>query len=129
MKFARYTFGVAAVYGILVIAPLFFAEQKLSADYPPPITHAEYFYAFAAVTLVWQILFVFIALRPLKFRPVMPFCVVEKLGLVPAFIILFPQGRFPGLWIPSMIIDLAFAVAFAVSFVKVKESPGEQPAA
>ena len=129
MKFAKYTFGLAAIYGILVITPLFFNEQKLGVDYPPPITHAEYFYSFAAVTLVWQILFIFIALNPLKYRPVMLFCVIEKLCLVPTFIILFPQGRFPALWILLMIIDIAFGVAFVISFIKSKENSTKQGAA
>jgi hypothetical protein len=122
MKTARYAFGVAAIYGLLTIIPLFFNEQKLGIEYPPLITHAEYFYSFAAVTLVWQIVFICIALNPLKYRPVMPFCVMEKLCLVPTFIILFPQGRFPALWIPLLMIDIVFGAGFLVAFIKTKNN-------
>ena len=91
MKFARYVFWTAAAWGVLVTLPLFFSEQKMGIDYPPPINHAEYYYSFAAVTMVWQILFVFIALNPSKYRSVMIFCALEKMSLLPAFAILFPQ--------------------------------------
>jgi len=120
MKFSKYVFGTAAAWGFLVTLPLFFNEQKMGIDYPPPINHAEYYYSFAGVTLVWQMLFVFIALNPSKYRPIMLFCVLEKMSLLPAFAILFPQGRFPILWIPLIVIDLVFGILFFIAFVKSK---------
>ena len=125
MKFAKYVFWSAAVYGILVTLPLFFNEQKMGTDYPPPVNHAEYYYSFAGVTLVWQILFIFIAADPSRYRAIMIPCVLEKLSMVPAFCILFPQGRFPSLWMPLMVIDLAFAVLFFISFIKTKHVSSE----
>ena len=131
MKFAKYVFGIAAIYGILVIAPLYFSEQKLGLEYPPPITHAEYFYSFAGVTLVWQLLFVFIALDPAKYRSIMILCIMEKLSMLPTFCILFSQGRFPLLWIPLMIIDFVFASLFIIAFKKsnqLNSNTGTAPA-
>jgi len=98
MKFARVVFWVTAIYGVTVTPPLYFNEQKLAMQYPPAITHAEYYYAFAGVALAWQILFVFIALHPDRHRTIMVPCVLEKLSLLPTFLILSPQGRFPPLW-------------------------------
>ena len=125
MKAARLIFWIAAVYGILVVSPLFFMEQKLGIDYPPPINHAEYYYAFAGITLAWQILFIFIGASPVRFRPIMIPSILEKFSLLPGFFILFPQGRFPDLWIPLLIIDLGFSVAFLVAFMKTKALPPE----
>jgi len=105
MKFAKYVFWSAAIYGIFVTLPLFFNEQKMGIDYPPPVNHAEYYYSFAGVTLVWQILFIFIAANPSRYRAIMIPCILEKLSMVPAFCILFPEGRFPSLWMPLFIID------------------------
>ena len=122
MKFARYVFWTAAAWGVLVTLPLFFSEQKMGIDYPPPINHAEYYYSFAAVTMVWQILFVFIALNPSKYRSVMIFCALEKMSLLPAFAILFPQGRFPIFWVPFVIIDLAFGALFFIAFTKANNA-------
>jgi hypothetical protein len=119
MKFAKYVFWSAAMYGILVTFPLYFNELKMGLDYPPPINHAEYYYSFAGVTLVWQILFVFITINPAKYRSIMIPCVLEKLSLLPTFCILFPQGRFPSLWMPLMIIDFVFAILFFIAFRKV----------
>jgi hypothetical protein len=118
MKFARFVFWAAAIYGVAVILPLYFNEQNFSTQYPPAITHAEYYYGFAGVTLVWQILFVLIALHPDRHRPIMVFCVLEKLSLIPAFLILNPQGRFPQMWIPAVIIDIILGALFLVAFIK-----------
>jgi hypothetical protein len=129
MKFTKYTFWIATIYGVLIIFPLFFSEQKLGIDYPPPINHAEYFYSFAAVTLVWQVLFIFIAVNPIQLRPVIVPCILEKLCLLPAFVILFPQGRFPYFWVPLMVADIIFATAFIIAFRKLKSSKENRSAA
>jgi hypothetical protein len=120
MKFATYLFRIAGAYGLLVTFPLYFMEQKMGIDYPPPINHAENYYAFIGVTVAWQILFLVIARDPLRYRTIMLVCFLEKMSLVPAFLILFPQGRFPALLIPLMIIDLTFGLLFLVSYFKTK---------
>jgi hypothetical protein len=119
MKFAKYVFWSAAMYGILVTFPLYFNELKMGLDYPPPINHAEYYYSFAGVTLVWQVVFVFIAIDPARYRSIMIACILEKLSPLPTFCILSPQGRFPSLWVPLIIIDFAFAILFFMAFKKV----------
>jgi hypothetical protein len=121
MKFARYVFLIAGIYGLFVTFPLYFMEAKLSADYPPPMNHLENYYSFIGVTVVWQILFLFIARDPLRFRPVMVFCSLEKLSLVPTFLVLFPRGLYPQAWIPLLVIDLALGVLFVISHFKTKE--------
>jgi hypothetical protein len=124
MKFVRIVFWIAALYGVAVTFPLYFAEQSLTQQNPPAITHPEYYYSFIGVTLVWQILFIFIALKPQQLRMVMIPCVAEKLSLLPTFLILNPQARFPQLWLPLLIIDLVFALLFVVAFFKA--GPGAQ---
>ena len=57
MKVARWIFGIAGVYGILVIAPLYFAEGQIAQNDPPAITHPEFFYGFIGITLAWQFVF------------------------------------------------------------------------
>jgi hypothetical protein len=128
MKSARIVFAVAALYGMSVTVPLYFSEQALAVQYPPPLAHPEYYYSFAGVTLVWQILFVLIAVAPDRLRPAILACVLEKLSLLPTFFILNPQGRFPQLWVPLVIIDILFAVLFLVAFFKARKS-AESPIA
>ena len=46
MKLASRVFRFAGVYGLLVLAPQYFTEGELGADYPPAITHPEFYYGF-----------------------------------------------------------------------------------
>ncbi len=50
--FARRAYTAAAVYGILALAPQYFLEQQVNRDFPPAITHPEYFYGFVGLALV-----------------------------------------------------------------------------
>jgi len=65
MKFAKYKYLIAGIYGILILVPQYFLETKTGIDYPPPITHPEYFYGFIGVAIVFQILFLVISRDPL----------------------------------------------------------------
>lgn len=121
MKLAKYAFLIAGVYGVLTIVPLYFLEARMATEYPPALTHPEHYYSFIGVTLVWQILFLFISRNPLRFRPVMPFCVLEKLSLIPTFLILTPHGRFPQIWIPLLVLDLVFGALFLISYVRTRD--------
>ena len=61
MKFAQWVFGIAAAYGVITVAPLYFMEQAIGRQDPPPITHPMFFYGFVGVTLAWQLFFFVIA--------------------------------------------------------------------
>ncbi len=119
MRFARIVFLSAAVYGFVALVPLYFGEQSFATDNPPALTHAEYYYSFIGVTLVWQMLFVLIAFHPERYRTIMLFCIGEKLSLLPTFFVLSPQGRYPQMWIPAIIIDLLFAALFFLSYIQI----------
>jgi hypothetical protein len=54
MKFAKYVFNIAGVYGLIVLTPQYFVERQIGVDYPPAITHPEYFYGFVGVAVSWQ---------------------------------------------------------------------------
>lgn len=89
MKFARWTFIIAGVYGLIVIVPMLFAEYKMGIDYPPVINHPEYYYGFVFVTLAWQVLFFFIAINPVKYRLIILAAVLEKIPAGISFVVLF----------------------------------------
>ena len=120
MKFARIVFWIAAIYGVLVMAPLYFMFDLIGRTDPPPITHPGFFYGFVGVTLTWQVAFMFIARDPVRLRPLMIPSMLEKLSyLIPACI-LVQQGRMhrSDLFFPA--IDLALFVLFAISYVKTR---------
>ena len=46
MKLASRVFRFAGIYGLIVLVPQYFTEVKLGVDYPPAITHPEFYYGF-----------------------------------------------------------------------------------
>jgi hypothetical protein len=116
VTFARRVFTVAAMYGILVLAPQYFMEGKVGRDFPPPITHPEHFYGFIGVALAWQVLFLVIARSPLRYRPVMLVGVLEKLAFGLPAIVLHIRGRLAAAVLGAGLIDLTLAVLFIASY-------------
>ena len=120
MRFARWVFLIAGVYGILVIAPQYFMEGRISRDYPPPITHPEHFYGFIGVTLAWQVLFLVIASDPVGLRKAMLPAVLEKAAFAVAVPILYAQGRVPGALVPFAALDALWGVLFTLSYLRTQ---------
>ena len=109
---------VAGIWGILVLAPLYFLESLIGVRNPPPITHPEYFYGFVGVGLAWQILFLIIASDPIRYRGVMPAGVLEKLAFALAVYVLFARQRVDASMAAAATIDLFWAMLFIAAFVK-----------
>jgi hypothetical protein len=122
MNFARRVFQVAAIYGILAVAPLYFSEGKIGHDYPPAITHPEYLYGFAGVALAWQVAFLIIARDPVRYRLIMIPAALEKLGFGLSGAILCAQGRQQAVFLIFAVIDLALAALFILAFQKTRET-------
>jgi len=123
MKFARWVFIVAGVYGIIIITPMFFSEYQIGINFPPVINHPEYFYGFLSVTLAWQILFLFIAIDPVRYKLLIFPAMLEKYFYGATLIILYAQNRLPAMVLSGGIIDLILGILFAVAFLKAKEKP------
>src|ERR1700680_4877192 len=88
VRFAKIVFRVAAIWGVLVITPLYFMFDVISRNDPPPITHPGFFYGFAGAALAWQIAFFLIAKDPVRHRPLMIPSMFEKLSYGAAVIVL-----------------------------------------
>jgi len=71
MKFAKIVFWVAAVWGVLVLTPLYFMFDLIGKNDPPPITHPGFFYGVIGAGLAWQVAFGIIATDPGRFRLLM----------------------------------------------------------
>ena len=121
MKSAKYIFIIAAVYGLIVLLPMYFSESRFNADFPPAITHPEYFYGFIGVGVAWQILFLLIAINPLRYKLMMIPAMLEKFSFGVAIIILFSQQRAQIMILSSAIIDMLFGMLFIFAFFKTKE--------
>lgn len=118
MKFARVVFLIAGIYGLIVLVPQFFLEDKISTDTPPPITHPEFFYGFICVAVAWQVLFLILSRDPVRYRPMMIPAMLEKIGFPVAVLLLYLQGRVsPTIFIPAS-LDLVLLVLFIAAYRK-----------
>jgi hypothetical protein len=126
MRFARWIFTIAGIYGIVSVLPLYFMESLIDRQDPPPITHPLFFYGFAGVVLVWQLLFLAIARDPDRMRPVIPFAIGEKLSFGLAAMVLHRQGRLDptDLWLGWA--DLILALLFVVAWLRLVPEASSQ---
>jgi len=118
MKLARIVFLVAAIWGVLVITPLFFIFNSIGKQDPPPITHPGFYYGFATTALAWQVAFFVIASNPLRLRPLMVPSFLEKVSYATLVVVLFLQGRMRAPDLVLGIVDLLFAVLFLAVFLR-----------
>lgn len=116
-RFAVWVFRLAGLWGIAVIAPLFFMEAQMSASPEGPIARPEFFYGFAGVTLMFQFVFLTVSTDPVRFRPLMPVCVAEKL-VGPMLIGLYLVGRGNLDFAMGGAIDILLGVLFAAAWLR-----------
>jgi hypothetical protein len=116
MTFAKRVFLVAGIYGVIVLLPQYFMEERIGRDFPPPINHPEHFYGFIGVALAWQVLFFVIARDPVRYRGAMPVAILEKLSFGIAAVVLYLQARIPVAVLVPGIIDLVLASLFFVAW-------------
>jgi len=121
MTFARRVFRVAAIYGLLVLVPQYFLEGRTGRDFPPAITHVEYYYGFIGLAVAWQLAFLLIARDPVRHRPLMLVAVVEKLAFGVPAIILYSQGRLSAQLLAAGLIDLLLGTLFIASYMQTPQ--------
>ena len=122
MKFAKYLFYVAGIWGILVITPLFFIFDKIGQQDPPPVTHPLFYYGFAGVAVAWQFVFLAIGSNPVRFRPLMLVSILEKLGYFLPAVVLYLQHRVHPVDLVISCGDALLAVLFFVAYLKTPSS-------
>src|SRR5262245_36733676 len=120
MKFAKLTYLIAGIYGLLILVPQYFLEEKNGRDYPPAISHPEYYYGFVGVALAWQIAFLIISKNPIRYRPMMIPSILEKFSYGIAVIVLYSQARVAVAILSTGIIDLIFGMLFLFAYVKLE---------
>ncbi len=118
MKFAKITFLIAGVWGVLVLAPLYFLFDVIGRQDPPPITHPGFYYGFAAVGLAFQIVFFVIARDPIRLRPMMIPSMIEKFGGGATFVVLYLQHRLTPGDLGLGCVDLVFGLLFVAAYLK-----------
>jgi hypothetical protein len=120
MRFAKIVFWIAAVWGVLVLAPLYFMFATISRMDPPAITHPGFYYGFIGLGLAWQFAFCVIATDPVRYRPLMLPAVVEKFAYGIAVVVLVLQDRMSGRDLVFAGADLLLGLLFAIAFLRTR---------
>ena len=119
MKLARFVFGFAGVWGVLILTPLYWMTDAIGREYPPAITHTDVYFGALAVTIAWQIAFLIIAVNPIRFRPIMLAAMVEKFGYVLTMVVLYRQGQIGLTQLavsgPDLVLGILFVAAYVAS--------------
>jgi hypothetical protein len=122
MRFARFTFIGAGIWGIVVLMPLYWLFDVTGRAYSPPTDYPHFFYGFLSVAMAWQIAFLVIGSNPPRFRPLMIPGILEKLGHVGGVAILYANARISTTDAQAAIPDLLLAFLFMVAFAKTRAS-------
>ncbi|MEH6829116.1 hypothetical protein [Parasphingorhabdus sp.] len=118
MKFVRIIFALAAAWGLLALVPGLFVEAGGGPS--PVIAGPEYYYGFTGLALVFQLIFIMIAIDPVRYRPLILIAILEKLAFFLPVTILYWQGRvaigpvFFGAMVDGLLM-LLFALAWFLS--------------
>jgi hypothetical protein len=114
-RLARRVFGIAAIYGALILLPMYFAEPMM-AKAGKPVTHPELLYGFVGTALCFQLVYWTIGRDPIRFRPLMPIAVLAKWSFGIPVAILFAAGRVDAVTFALSSIDLAISILFLVAW-------------
>ena len=119
-KAAKYIFLVSGILGLIVLSPQYFLEYRVGTDYPPAITHPEFYYGFIGLALAFQVLFIIISTDPVRFRPAMIAGILEKLGFGVPAVLLFLAGRLSEVTLGFGIFDLFLGALFLWAFISTR---------
>ena len=118
MIFARRVFTFGGLWGLLILIPHAFMEGRVGRDYPPAITHPEYFYGFVGTAIVWQIAFLVISRDPVRFRPLMVVAVLEKASFFIVTVALYALGRLTLEMLGAGVLDMMVGVLFLMAYLR-----------
>ncbi|WP_309093115.1 hypothetical protein [Phenylobacterium sp.] len=120
MTFAKWTFTLGGVWGLLIVGPMLFLEGWIAANDRGPVAYPETYYGFVGSVLVWQLVYLTIGRDPQRFRPLMPLAMLAKLAFGVAVWTLYATGRTPLNIAVVATPDLILAALFAVAWRKTK---------
>ena len=118
MRFARMVFLAAGVWGVLIVTPLYFLYHTVGRQYPPPITHPDFYYGFVKrCNVARQVAFPLIGTDPIRFRPLMIAAILEKVGYLATLSTLYLQGRLQFGQLVVVSPDAIFGLLFVAALI------------
>jgi hypothetical protein len=122
VRFAKFVFVGAGVWGIAVLTPFYWLVDVTGRRYAPPTEYPHFFYGFFAITMAWQLAFLVIGSNPIRFRPLMVPSMFEKFSYVVTLVVLYNQARISGADFQAAIPDVLLGILFVGAFVKTRVS-------
>jgi hypothetical protein len=116
---ARWLFRGAAIYGLIVLLPLYLLEHQVAAP-AAALAHPEYYYGFIGAAAAWQLVYWTIGGDPIRYRAFMPLGVVAKFGFWVPTLLLWLNGRTPTSTFAVTNVDLLLGIGFFVAWRRLK---------
>ena len=116
MHFARWSFALAGLYGLVATVSLYFRA--------PLTPETQWLYAFAGAAAATQLAYWLIATDPIRYHAVIPVGIVSKLSFAIPLTLLYARGALPNASVVFVLIDYALALLFAVNFVRLMRARG-----
>jgi hypothetical protein len=113
-KFATTAFRWAGLYGLFIMAPLYFLRSRSLPDASAPAS-AIYF-GFVGVVIGFQILFLIISTDPQRYRGAMLPAMIDKLAFAAPVFFLKAAGEAVDSFLPFALIDVLLLALFVVAF-------------
>ena len=126
MRFARFVFTGAGIWGIAVLTPVFWLVDVTGRRYTPPTDYPHFFYGFLWVAMAWQIAFLLIGSNPVRFRLLMLPAIVEKLGYVATLLLMYSRSRVTAADAQAAVPDGLLGLLFIVAFAKTPQLPQDR---
>ncbi len=120
MRFAKYTFIGAGIWGLAVLLPFYALVDVTGRQYAAPVDYPQFFWGFFAVAIAWQGAFLMIGSDPARFRPLMIPAILEKFGFVATLIVLFRAGRLSLFDVQPALADGVLGVLFLAAFAMTR---------
>ncbi|MEW6253703.1 MAG: hypothetical protein AB1716_23910 [Planctomycetota bacterium] len=118
LRFVSWLFYVAGIYdGLLGLAFLLFPLATFGWFEVPPPNHLGYVQFPAAILIVFGLMFVNVARRPVQNRNLIPYGILLKLCYSAVVIAYWFSQGLPNMWKPFAVLDAGFAVLFAWAYL------------
>jgi len=123
MKFAKIVFRIAGLWGVLLMTLMYFLFDVVGRQYPPPVTHPDFYYGFVSITFAWQVVFLVISTDPLRYRTIMAAALVEKFGYIATLAALYARGQLQFGQFAVAGPDFVLGILFIAAFLKTRGRP------
>ncbi|MFL5297538.1 MAG: hypothetical protein ACJ798_14245 [Phenylobacterium sp.] len=117
MRFAKWVFTLAGIYGLVTIPLTYFAEGQLARRYGA-LGQPLWFYGFLSVVLVFQLVYLQTGRDPVRYRPFMLLSLLAKLSFVVTAAAMYAVGRTP---VEQALVtgpDLIWSALFVIAYLR-----------